>query len=38
MAMPGRSPRTSNKLMRLRVGLQGVGVALVVVLMLTGGR
>jgi len=38
MAMPGRSPQTSNKLMRLRVGLQGVGVALVVVLMLTGGR
>jgi hypothetical protein len=28
----------SNKLMRWRVGLQGAGVALVVLLMLTGGR
>jgi hypothetical protein len=36
MADAGRSPQTSNKLMRLRVGLQGVGVALVVLLMLTG--
>jgi len=38
MANPARSAQTSNKLMRWRVGLQGVGVALVVVLMLTGGR
>jgi len=38
MADPGRSPQLSNKLMRWRVGLQGAGVALVVLLMLTGGR
>ncbi len=38
MANANRSPQTSNKLMRWRVGLQGVGVLLVVLLMLTGGR
>jgi len=38
MALPGRTPETSNRLMRLRVGLQGFGVALVVILILSGGR
>jgi hypothetical protein len=38
MANVSRSPQTSNMLMRWRVGLQGVGVLLVVLLMLTGGR
>jgi hypothetical protein len=36
MANLSRSPQTSNLLMRWRVGLQGVGIALVVLLMLTG--
>jgi hypothetical protein len=36
MANLSRSPQTSNMLMRWRVGLQGVGVVLVVLLMLTG--
>jgi hypothetical protein len=36
MADLNRSPRTSNRLMRLRVILQGVAIALVVVLMLSG--
>jgi hypothetical protein len=31
-----RSPQTSNKLMRWRVILQGVGIGLVVLLMLSG--
>jgi hypothetical protein len=38
MANAGRTPQMSNKLMRWRVGLQGVGVILVVLLMLTGAR
>lgn len=38
MANVSRTPQTSNMLMRWRVGLQGVGVLLVVLLMLTGGR
>jgi hypothetical protein len=38
MANANRSPQMSNKLMRWRVGLQGFGVLLVVLLMLTGGR
>jgi hypothetical protein len=36
MANLSRDGRTSNRLMRLRVLLQGVGVGLVVLLMLTG--
>jgi hypothetical protein len=36
MADLNRSPRTSNRLMRLRVILQGVAIALVVLLMLSG--
>jgi hypothetical protein len=36
MANLSRDPRTSNLLMRLRVGLQGVAIGLVVLLMLTG--
>jgi len=36
MASATRTPQTSNKLMRARVILQGVGIALVVCLMLTG--
>ncbi len=36
MVDANRDPRTSNKLMRLRVILQGVAIALVVVLMATG--
>ncbi len=36
MANLSRSPQTSNMLMRWRVGLQGFGVLLVVLLMLTG--
>ncbi len=36
MVDANRDPRTSNKLMRLRVILQGVAVALVVLLMATG--
>ncbi len=36
MANVNRSPRTSNKLMRARVILQGVGIGLVVLLMMTG--
>ena len=36
MANLSRDPRTSNRLMRWRVLLQGVGVGLVVLLMLTG--
>jgi hypothetical protein len=36
MANLSRSPQTSNKLMRARVILQGIGIALVVCLMLTG--
>jgi hypothetical protein len=36
MANLSRDPRTSNKLMRARVGLQGVAVGLVVLLMLMG--
>jgi hypothetical protein len=36
MANLSRSPQTSNMLMRWRVGLQGIGVVLVVLLMLTG--
>lgn len=36
MANVNRSPRTSNRLMRLRVILQGVAIALAVTLMLTG--
>jgi hypothetical protein len=36
MANPGRDPRTSNKLMRWRVILQGVAIGLVVILMATG--
>jgi hypothetical protein len=35
MANLSRDPRTSNKLMRARVALQGVAIALVVLLMLT---
>jgi hypothetical protein len=35
MVDANRDPRTSNKLMRLRVILQGVAIALVVVLMAT---
>ena len=35
MASPGRDPRTSNRLMRWRVTLQAVAIALVVALMLT---
>ena len=34
MANPGRDPRTSNKLMRWRVILQGIAIGLVVTLML----
>ncbi|MGO9817528.1 MAG: HIG1 domain-containing protein [Acidocella sp.] len=36
MANPARDPRRSNLLMRWRVILQGVAVALVVALMLAG--
>lgn len=36
MANPGRDPRTSNRLMRARVSLQGLAIALVVLLLLTG--
>jgi Hypoxia induced protein conserved region len=36
MANPQRDPRTSNKLMRWRVTLQGVAIGLVVVLLLMG--
>jgi hypothetical protein len=36
MASPSRNPRTSNKLMRWRVILQGVAIALVVMLMAMG--
>lgn len=35
LADANRDPRTSNKLMRARVALQGVAVGLVVLLMLT---
>ncbi len=35
MANLSRDPRTSNKLMRARVVLQGVAIGLVVLLMLT---
>jgi len=35
MANSSRDPRTSNKLMRARVGLQGVAIGLVVLLLLT---
>jgi hypothetical protein len=35
MANLSRDPRTSNKLMRARVALQGVAIGLVVLLMLT---
>jgi hypothetical protein len=35
MANLSRDPRTSNKLMRARVILQGVAIGLVVLLMLT---
>jgi uncharacterized membrane protein len=38
MANANRTPQMSNMLMRWRVGLQGIGVLLVVLLMLTGGR
>jgi hypothetical protein len=38
MANVGRSPQTSNRLMRWRVGLQGGAVLLVALLMLTGAR
>jgi len=31
-----RDPKVSNRLMRARVGLQGIAVGLVVLLMLTG--
>jgi succinate dehydrogenase hydrophobic anchor subunit len=36
MANVSRDPRTSNKLMRWRVILQGVAIALVVILMAMG--
>ncbi len=36
MANPDRDPRRSNRLMRLRVILQGVAVALVLALLLAG--
>jgi len=36
MTNPDRDPRTSNKLMRWRVALQAVAVALVVALLLLG--
>ena len=36
MANVSRDPRTSNKLMRARVGLQGIAIGLVVLLMLVG--
>jgi hypothetical protein len=36
MANPERDPRRSNRLMRWRVILQGVAVALVLALMLAG--
>jgi hypothetical protein len=36
MANLSRDPHVSNRLMRWRVGLQGVAVGLVVLLMLTG--
>jgi hypothetical protein len=35
MANLSRDPRTSNKLMRARVALQGVAIGLVVLLLLT---
>jgi hypothetical protein len=35
MANLSRNPQTSNRLMRARVGLQGIAVGLVVLLMLT---
>jgi hypothetical protein len=35
LANVNRDPRTSNKLMRARVALQGVAIGLVVLLMLT---
>lgn len=36
MASTTRSPQTSNKLMRARVILQGIGIGLVVLLFMTG--
>jgi hypothetical protein len=36
MANLSRNPRTSNRLMRARVGLQGVAIGLVLLLMLLG--
>jgi hypothetical protein len=36
MANLSRDPKVSNRLMRARVGLQGIAVGLVVLLMLTG--
>jgi hypothetical protein len=36
MANLSRNPQTSNRLMRARVGLQGVAVGLVMLLMLLG--
>jgi hypothetical protein len=36
MANLSRSPRTSNRLMRWRVILQGIAIALAVILMTTG--
>ncbi len=36
MANLSRNPRTSNRLMRWRVILQGIAIALAVVLMTTG--
>ncbi len=36
LANSSRDPRTSNKLMRARVGLQGLAIGLVVLLLLTG--
>ncbi|OYV25762.1 MAG: hypothetical protein B7X08_04345 [Acidocella sp. 20-63-7] len=35
MANPNRSPQTSNKLMRWRVTLQAIAIALVVILVAT---
>jgi hypothetical protein len=36
MANLSRNPQTSNRLMRARVGLQGVAIGLVMLLMLIG--
>jgi hypothetical protein len=36
MANLSRNPQTSNRLMRARVGLQGVAIGLVVLLVLAG--